>query len=404
MPNPPLLPRSHHSLCSHPPRRRAPARLIWMLALGLGPLVTMSARADAPDAHAADDRAACPRVARALVLGHRGASGYRPEHTLASYQLAIDLGADFIEPDLVSTRDGHLVARHENDISGTTDVAEHPEFAARRATKVIDGTSITGWFTEDFTLAELKTLRARERLPALRPQNAAFDGQFAIPTFEEVIALAEREGRRRHRVIGIYPETKHPTYFQRIGLGLEEPMIRTLVASGLGDRRDAVFIQSFEVGNLRKLRRMTRLPLIQLIDATGAPFDFVAAGDPRTYADLVTPAGLREIARYADGIGVNKNLIVPRDAAGALVAPTSLIGDAHAQRLLVHAWTFRAENSFLPRNFQIGDPAGPAFAGLRGDFPAELKLFLGLGLDGMFSDQADVVVAVRAGLPPCDER
>jgi glycerophosphoryl diester phosphodiesterase len=202
-------------------------------------------------------------------------------------------------------------------------------------------------------------------------------------------------------VIGIYPETKHPTYFQSTGLALEEPLVRTLNASGLGNRRDAVFIQSFEVHNLQKLNRMTRLPLIQLIDATGKPFDFVIVGDPRTYADLVTPAGLREIARYADGIGVNKNLIVPRDATGKLLAPTSLISDAHAERLLVHAWTFRAENTFLPVDFQIGDPANPLFAGLRGDFPAELRLFLGLGLDGVFSDQSDVVVGVRTGMPPC---
>jgi glycerophosphoryl diester phosphodiesterase len=376
---------------------RRPRLSLFVVALGLVPIALGPARADNRDR----DRGSCPRVARPLALGHRGASGYRPEHTLASYQLAIDLGADFIEPDLVSTKDGHLVARHENDISGTTDVASHAEFATRKATKVIDGVSITGWFTEDFTLAEIKTLRARERLPALRPQNATFDGQFEIPTFEEVIALAQREGQRRHRVIGIYPETKHPTYFQGIGLSLEEPLVRTLNASGLGDRRDAVFIQSFEVHNLQKLNRMTRLPLIQLIDATGKPFDFVVAGDPRTYADLVTPAGLREVARYADGIGVNKNLIVPRDATGQLLAPTTLIPDAHAERLLVHAWTFRAENTFLPLDFQIGDPTNPLFAGLRGDFPAELRLFLGLGLDGVFSDQSDVVVGVRTGMPPC---
>ncbi|HEU4731539.1 MAG TPA: glycerophosphodiester phosphodiesterase [Kofleriaceae bacterium] len=370
------------------------------LAAGLAPTAIPAAHADS---HATDRAGACSLVPP-IVIGHRGTAGYRPEHTLASYQLAIDLGADFIEPDLVSTRDGHLVARHENDISGTTDVASHPEFASRKATKVIDGVPITGWFTEDFTLAELKTLRARERLPALRPQNATFDGRFEIPTFEEVIELARREGQRRHRVIGIYPETKHPTYFQRIGLSLEEPLVRTLEAAGLGNRRDAVFIQSFEVANLQKLRRMTRLPLIQLIDAAGAPFDFVAAGDPRTYADMVTPAGLRDIARYADGIGVNKNLIVPRDATGKLLAPTTLIADAHRDRLLVHSWTFRAENTFLPLDFQIGDPAGPLFAGLRGDFPAELKLFDSLGLDGLFTDQSDVAVAVRAGLPPCGER
>jgi glycerophosphoryl diester phosphodiesterase len=386
---------------------RWPVAPAVIFALGLVPSALSSAahadpqRSARRDGHRDD---ACPLAGKPIVIGHRGTAGYRPEHTLASYQLAIDLGADFIEPDLVATRDGHLVARHENDISGTTDVASHPEFASRKATKRIDGLNVTGWFTEDFTLAELKTLRARERLPALRPQNATFDGRFEIPTFEEVIALAKREGQRRHRVIGIYPETKHPTYFQSIGMPLEEPLIQILTSAGLGNQQDAVFIQSFEVHNLQKLRRMTHLPLIQLIDAAGAPFDFVAAGDPRTYADLVTPAGLREIARYADGVGVNKNLLIPRDPAGKLLAPTALIRDAHAQRLLVHSWTFRAENTFLPVDFQIGDPANPLFAGLRGDFPAELARFDGLGLDGVFSDQADVAVAVRAGLPPCDER
>jgi glycerophosphoryl diester phosphodiesterase len=370
------------------------------LPIGLGALRS-EAHADGRHGHPED---LCPLVERPIVIGHRGASGYRPEHTLASYQLAIDLGADFIEPDLVSTRDGKLVARHENDISGTTDIASHPEFAARKATKLIDGIAVTGWFTEDFTLAELKTLRARERLGALRPQNAAFDGRFEIPTLEEVIALAQRESRRLHRTIGIYPETKHPTYFQSIGLALEEPLVRTLHAAGLRSHHDAVFIQSFEVANLKKLSRLTRLRLVQLIDAAGAPFDFVAAQDPRTYSDLVTPAGLREVARYADGIGVNKNRIVPRDAANKLLGPTSLIVDAHAERLIVHAWTFRAENTFLPSDFQIGDPTNPAFAGLRGDFPAELKRFAELGLDGVFADQPDVAVAVRAGLAPCDER
>jgi glycerophosphoryl diester phosphodiesterase len=383
---------------------RLPTATVIILAAGLiPPALAAEVRADGHDrrAHPED---LCPLVEKPIVIGHRGASGYRPEHTLASYQLAIDLGADFIEPDVVSTRDGHLVARHENDISGTTDVASHPEFASRRATKVIDGVTITGWFTEDFTLAEIKTLRARERLGALRPQNATFDGQFEIPTLEEVIALARRETRRLHRTIGIYPETKHPTYFQGIGLALEEPLVRILHAAGLRSKHDAVFIQSFEVHNLQKLDRLTRLPLVQLIDAAGAPFDFVAAHDPRTYSDLVTPAGLHDIARYADGIGVNKNRIIPRDAAGKLQAPTTLIPDAHAEHLIVHSWTFRAENSFLPTDFQIGDPANPAFAGLRGDFPAELKLFDSLGLDGVFSDQPDVAVAARAGLSPCDER
>lgn len=370
------------------------------VALGFVPSGPLSeARADANRRDAA-----CPLVRTPIVIGHRGASGYLPEHTLAAYQLAIDLGADFIEPDLVSTRDGRLVARHENDISGTTDVANRPEFASRRTTKIIDGANITGWFTEDFTLAELKTLRARERLGALRTQNATFDGQFEIPTLEEVIALAQREGARRRRAIGVYPETKHPTYFQGIGLSLEEPLVRILHAAGLRSKHDPVFIQSFEVGNLQKLGRLTRLPLVQLIDASGAPFDFIAAGDPRTYRDMVTPAGLRDIARYADGIGPNKNLIIPRDATGRLQAPTTLVADAHANRLLVHPFTFRAENVFLPRDLQIGDPTSPLFPGLRGDFPGELKAFNSLGLDGLFTDQPDVAVAVRAGLPPCSER
>src|SRR5918911_383515 len=220
-----------------------------------------------------------------LVIGHRGASGYRPEHTIASYTLAIELGADYIEPDLVSTKDHQLVARHENDITETTDVASHPEFADRKTTKVVDGVSHTGWFTEDFTLAELQTLRATERLPDVRPTNTAFNGLYRVPTFQEVIDLAKRAG------VGIYPETKHPTYFDSIGLSLEEPLLATLRANGLDSPGAKVFIQSFEVGNLKELNRKTRLPLVQLIDEVGAPYDFVLAHDPRTYNDLVTPKG-----------------------------------------------------------------------------------------------------------------
>jgi glycerophosphoryl diester phosphodiesterase len=324
-----------------------------------------------------------------LVIGHRGASGYRPEHTIASYTLAIELGADYIEPDLVSTKDHVLVARHENDITGTTDVASHPEFAARRTTKTIDGVVHEGWFTEDFTLAELRTLRAVERLPDLRPANTAFDGLYQIPTFQEVIDLA-----KRHRV-GIYPETKHPTYFDSIGLSLEEPMLAALRANGLDRPGAKVFIQSFEVANLKELNRRTKLPLVQLIDEVGAPYDFVVAGDPRTYADLVTPEGLAEIATYADGIGPSKNLIVPRDAAGNLLEPTSLVHDAHRAGLVVHPWTFRRENSFLPNDFRQGNPASPEYLRAPGDLPAELRLFFHLGVDGVFSDNSDVAVATR---------
>jgi glycerophosphoryl diester phosphodiesterase len=324
-----------------------------------------------------------------LVIGHRGASGYRPEHTLASYRLAIAMGADFIEPDLVSTKDGILVARHENEISGTTDVADHPEFAARRVTKTIDGVLVTGWFTEDFTLAELRTLRARERLPELRPDNTAFDGLYQVPTLQEVIDLAKGAG------VGIYPETKHPTYFDSIGLSLEEPLVATLHANGYRGPRAPVFIQSFETANLRELNRMTTVPLAQLLDATGRPYDFVVAGDPRTYADLATPAGLEEIAGYADGVGVNKNLIVPRDADQNLLDPTTLVRDAHRAGLQVHAWTFRNENNFLPADFRLGNPASPVYLRATGDAPAEYRLFFRLGVDGLFSDNPDTAVASR---------
>ncbi|MEU1887810.1 glycerophosphodiester phosphodiesterase [Micromonospora sp. WMMD987] len=330
---------------------------------------------------------------RPVVIGHRGASGYRPEHTLEAYRLAIRMGADYIEPDLVSTRDRVLVARHENEISGTTDVATRPEFAGRKATRTIDGVPVTGWFTEDFTLAELKTLRAKERLPQVRVANTAFDGRFEVPTFQEVLDLARAESRARGRTIGVYPETKHPSYFASIGLSLEEPLVAVLRRNRLTHRGDPVFIQSFETANLRKLDRMTDVPLVQLLDATGQPYDFTATGDPRTYRDLATAAGLRGIARYADGVGLNKNLIVPRDATGKLLAPTTVIRDAHRHKLVVHAWTFRAENQFLPVDFRIGaDPNA------RGDITAEYELFLGLGLDGVFADQPDTAVAARAGL------
>jgi glycerophosphoryl diester phosphodiesterase len=324
-----------------------------------------------------------------LVIGHRGASGYRPEHTLASYRLAIGMGADFIEPDLVSTRDHVLVARHENEISGTTDVADHPEFADRKATKTIDGVALTGWFTEDFTLAELRTLRAKERIPLLRPDNTAFDGLFQVPTFQEVIDLAKGAG------VGIYPETKHPTYFDSIGLSLEEPLLAALGANGYQGPKAKVFIQSFEVGNLKELRRRSRLPLVQLLSDVGAPYDLVAAGDPRTYADLSTPEGLAEIATYADGIGPSKNQIVPRDPAGSLLEPTSLVADAHRAGLLVHPYTFRNENNFLPANFRQGDPDSPVYLRATGDAPAEYDRFFGLGVDGLFADNPDTAVAAR---------
>ena len=261
-----------------------------------------------------------------IVIGHRGASGYRPEHTLASYRLAIRLGADYVEPDLVSTKDGVLVARHENEISGTTDVADRPEFTDRKTTKTIDGRLVTGWFTEDFTLAELKTLRAKERLPEVRPDNTRYDGRFEVPTFQEVLDLVKEESRRSGRRIGVYPETKHPTYFDSIGLSLEEPLVRTLRRNGLDKKGSRVFVQSFETGNLRDLDEMTKAPLVQLVDAQGAPYDLVAAGDPRKYADLITPDGLDQIAEYADGLGANKDLVLPRDPATGETGATQRAG------------------------------------------------------------------------------
>ena len=238
-----------------------------------------------------------------VIIAHRGASGYRPEHTLASYRLAIEMGADYIEPDLVPTRDGVLVARHENEIGGTTDVAEHREFAGRRTTKTVDGRQVTGWFTEDFTLAELKTLRAKERLPRVRPANTWYDGHFEVPTLEEILDLVERAGRRRGVTVGVYPETKHPTYFDSIGLSLEEPLVEALRRHHLDRPNAPVLLQSFETGNLRELAAMTSVPLVQLVEAGGAPYDLEAAGDPRCYADLLTPSGLREVATYAAGAG-----------------------------------------------------------------------------------------------------
>ena len=303
-----------------------------------------------------------------IIIAHRGASGYRPEHTIASYELAIEMGADFIEPDLVATKDHVLIARHENEISETTNVADRPEFSDRKATKQIDGREITGWFTEDFTLAEIKTLRAKERLTS---RNQEFNGRFEIPTFAEVLELARR------RNVGVYPETKHPTYFRELGLPLEDPLLAELERAGYNGRNAPVYIQSFEVGNLRDLRKRTGLPLIQLLEAQGRPWD-----DPRSYAELATPAGLAGIAAYADGIGPDKRMIVPADAGGGLLAPTSLVADAHRAGLRVHPWTFRSDSPFLAPEYG-GDPE------------REYDQFFSLGVDGLFSDFSDAAVRAR---------
>ena len=296
-----------------------------------------------------------------VVIAHRGASGERPEHTLESYRLPLEQGADYIEPDLVMTRDGVLIARHENEIGGTTDVANRPEFAARRRAQIIEGETMTGWFTEDFTLAEIKGLRARERLPALRPRNCAFDGRFSVPTFGEILQLVTETNRRRSTGprIGVYPETKHPAHFASIGLPQEQAVLAALDSFDYGREGSPVFIQSFDPNNLRQLRGMTHLPLVQLLEHE--------LGD------------LHRIAEYADGIGIAKPL-----------ATAEGIADAHSLDLTVHVWTFRAENEFLPADLKIGD--APAE---HGNLDGEIERYLARGIDGFFTDFPAIGVRVR---------
>ncbi|MFJ3912315.1 glycerophosphodiester phosphodiesterase [Streptomyces vinaceus] len=331
-----------------------------------------------------------------LVIGHRGASGYRPEHTLGSYQLALDLGADVVEQDLVPTKDGHLVCRHENEIGGTTDVADHPEFASRRTTKSVDGVAITGWFTEDFTLAELKTLRAKERIPAVRQRNTLYDGRWDVPTFEEVLRWADREGRRRGRRVWLHVETKHPTYFRSLGLGLEEPLAELLRRYGRDGRGAPLFLQSFEPSSIQRLSRLVSAPRVVLLAAAGTrPWDFEQAKDPRTVSDLVKPEGLKWIAGFAQGIGPTMDLILPRDASGKLSAPTTLVRDAHARGLVLHPYTARNENTFLPAEYRKGtDPNG------YGDAFGAFKAYFEQGIDGIFTDNADTGLLAAEAFRP----
>lgn len=301
-----------------------------------------------------------PDLPRPLIIGHRGTPGHRPEHTLEGYRLAAEMGADYIEPDLVATKDGALVARHENEIGSTTDVADR--FPDRKKTKTIDGMAVTGWFTEDFTLAAIKTLRARERLP-FRSHN--FDGQYQVPTFGEVIELAQRLGKELGRPIGVYPETKHPTYFRSLQLPLEQTVVNVLGSHGWDDRDAPVFLQSFEASSLQDLRRRTRVRLIQLLDQGTEP---------------ISDARLKEIASYADGIGPDRRLVVPAGPDGRLLPPTDLVTRAHAAGLVVHVWTLRNEGVFLSPSYN-GDPA------------AEYRQFRNLGVDGLFTDFADTAAA-----------
>jgi glycerophosphoryl diester phosphodiesterase len=374
------------------PRRLVPVAAS-ALAVAAAVLVPQAVPTSAPatDVAAQSAQSAAKEQDDFVIVGHRGASGYRPEHTLASYELAARMGADYIEPDLVTTKDHVLVARHEPEIGGTTDVAARPEFAARKKTKLLDGVAVTGWFTEDFTLAELKTLRAKERIPAIRQHNTVFDGHYQIPTFQEVIDLSRRLSRELGRPIGIYPETKHPTYFQQQGLALEPELVKTLNRNGLNHPDAKVFVQSFEVSNLKALHNQLRVPLVQLTSSSGAPYDFVVSGDKRTYADIVSAAGLREVATYAQGLGPSKDQVIPLDATGKLGQPTALIANAHRAGLVVHPYTFRVENNFLPAEYDSS-----AVASDSGNLFGEIAAYRKAGIDGLFTDNTDIAVAEEA--------
>ncbi|WP_421731010.1 glycerophosphodiester phosphodiesterase [Brevundimonas sp.] len=316
-------------------------------------------------------------MTRPLVIAHRGASGERPEHTRAAYDLAIEQGAEVIEPDLVMSSDGAFVVRHENEIGGTTDVAAHPAFAARLTTKIIDGVAVTGWFTEDFTLAELKTLRARERLPLLRPGNVAFDGREPILTFDEVVAIAREASARTGRVIAVAPELKHPSYFAAIDLPMEDAFVAELERLGLTGADAPILIQCFEVGPLQRLSRRIDAPLVQLIETTGGPAD----RPDLTYADMVTPRGLAEIAAYARWVAPAATLVLPRDAEGRTTGASALVPDAHAAGLKVVVWTLRAENVFLPLEYRRGEAEAE-----HGDFSAYARAVRDAEVDAVFSD------------------
>ena len=375
--------------------RRHAARGLVALAAAVAvsaPLAAPAAAAPAaPTTPAAAQSVTGKPVVRPDVVGHRGASGYRPEHTLAAYELAAAQGADVIEPDLVSTKDGVLVVRHENLIDGTTDVAQRPEFADRKTTKVVDGVALTGWFTEDFTLAELKTLRAKERLPQVRPESASYDGRYQVPTFEEVLELRERLSARYGREIGVIPEIKHPTYFDSIGLSMEERVVELLDEHGLNKRNAPATVQSFELANLRDLNENLGLKAetVFLSSVTGAPYDSVAAGDElRDYDFYETAAGMREVrAAGVDTLGPAFAQIITKEKDGSMGEETAFVSLAHRAGLEVVPYTFRAENQFLYTEFRSStDPNA------QGDMVGMIQPFLDAGIDGFFTDHPDLGV------------
>ncbi|XP_026726098.1 glycerophosphodiester phosphodiesterase GDPD6-like [Trichoplusia ni] len=328
-----------------------------------------------------------------LLIAHRGASGYVPEHTLGAYALAATMGADYLEPDVVMTKDGHIIARHDNKLDITTNVAQHPEFADRYKTQMVDGSILSGWFTEDFTLAEIKTLRSIERIPSTRPGNARMDEAFEVPTMQEIIDLAKGLEVSLHRPIGIYPEIKHPTHFQRLGLAMEQPLVDLLHKNGYRGPEAPIYIQSFEVSNLKELKNMTDIRLIQLLGANpnNPPVDQAVLGTGLTYGQMATAEGLREIATYAYAVGPDKGYIIPRTSENKLGEVTSFVKDAHAANLKVHPYTFRSENVFLPVEFRSDDPSPAAL----GNAAGELKAFLEAGIDGAFTDQPDDFASAR---------
>ena len=325
-----------------------------------------------------------------IVVGHRGASALRPEHTLASYQKAIDDGADFIEPDLVSTKDGVLVARHENEIGGTTNVSVLSQFADRKKTKIIDGTSLTGWFTEDFTLSELNQIKARERIPALRPDNVQYNDQFNIPTLEQIIELAENHYKKTGKVVGLYIETKHPTYFQKQNLSLEDPILKTLAKYQYTRDIAPIYLQSFEVNNLKYFKDQLTLhktlkyaKIIQLYDEKAlSPADFVAQGIKTTYGDMATAQGLTDVAKYANGVGPWKPYIFNE----TYTAPSDFVKNAHAVNLKVHPYTFRPENNFLANNLKCSTATTDASKRCETGANKEYEMYFKAGVDGIFTD------------------
>ncbi len=318
-----------------------------------------------------------------LVIAHRGASGERPEHTLAAYERAIDQGADYIEPDLVATKDMRLVARHETEIGETTDVGEREEFADRKRSKTIEGRLVSGWFAEDFTLAELRTLRVRERVPGLRPANARFDGLYQLATFEEIVALVQAKEAETGRRIGIYPELKHPTWLlQEAGIDAVDLLATALRKADLDDADDPVFVQIFEVGPLKRMNALVEVPLVLLISSEGGPFDEPSM----SWTDIMTPSGLAEVARYADGIGPYLGHVLGADGT-----PTSLVADAHAAGLKVHPWTLRKENAFLPPPLRRGESESAT-----GDLATLARMVAASGADGVFTDDPALVVQALA--------